>query len=148
MLTKFFEVSLKDYGIKEKIVMVRRRWFSFVESFSTTSRAFLKMVFPITVMANVSMDETFTTVVRIFTKLAFFSYVCSLSGGLTSKFWMLWNPVQLYGLVWLKNFVDMFARFFGSITSRYPLVKSQYRFARKTSSQNVIICATNNHILY
>ena len=82
MSAKFFRVSLKIYLIKEKLVFVSRTCFSF--RFLNSWRALLKMVFPITVMANLSIGGTFTTLVRIFTKLAFFNYVFSLSGGLAS----------------------------------------------------------------
>ena len=53
------------------------------------------MVFLITVIANFSIGGTFTAVVTIFAKLAFFNYLCSLSGALTSRFWVFWNLVQI-----------------------------------------------------
>ena len=45
--------------------------FNFVESFSVKWTSLLKMVFPVTVMANFFIGGTFTTVVRVFAKLAF-----------------------------------------------------------------------------
>ena len=105
---QIFRGFLKIDRIKEKFVFVSRRWFSFslfifVDSFSITWTALLKMVFPITVMENFSIDGTFTTVVRIFGKLAFFDCLCSLSGDFTSRFWVFRNLVQVDGVIWLKK---------------------------------------------
>ena len=44
------------------------------------------MFFPVIVMAKFSIGKTFTMVVRIFTKLAFFNCACSISKGLISTF--------------------------------------------------------------
>ena len=89
-------------------------------------------------MTNFSIGRTFTTVVRIFAELAFFYYLCSLSGGLTSRFWVFWNLVQIDGLIWLKYFAGMFTSLFGSMTSRYCFGKSQFRFTKKTLSQRIV----------
>ena len=153
MLTKFSGFFLKIYRIKEKFAFVSRRWFSFslfnfVERFSVTWTALLKMVFPITVMANFSIGGTFTTVVRIFAKLAFFNYLCSLSGALTSRFSVFWNLVQMYGLIWRQYIAGMFASLFGSMTSRYCFGKNQFRFTKKMFCQRIIIRTANNYILY
>ena len=83
-------------------------------------------------MTNFSVGGTFTTVVRIFAKLAFFNYLCRQSGGVTSRFWVFWNLVQIDVLIWLKYFAGMFTSLFDSMTSRYCFGKSQFRITKKS----------------
>ena len=94
--------------------------FNFQENFS----AIFKMAFPITVMANFSIGGTFTKVVIIFTKLAFFNCL---------KFERMFDFCILNVL---KSCADQWSRLtnglvcrkiknlFGSMTSKYNLGKS------------------------
>ena len=139
-------VYSKIYCIKEKFVFASRRWFSlhlfnFQENFSTI----FKMAFPITVMANFSLGGTFAKAVTIFTKLAFFNYVCSLKRCLTSVYWMFWNLVQINGLAWPMVW------FSGKLKislAAWPANITLGRVMKIMFCQRVIICATNNPIFY
>ena len=93
MLTKVFGFLSRFIVSRKNSLFVNKSWFSFsifniMESFSISWTALLKIVFHITVMTNFSIGMTFTAVVRIFAKLIFHNYVFSLSGVLTSRFWM------------------------------------------------------------
>ena len=94
-------ISSRKIRIRQQMV-IQFRFVQFRGEFSITWTALFKMVFPIAVMTSFSIGRTFTTVVRIFPKLAFFNYLCSLSGGSTSRSWVFWNLVQIDGLIWLK----------------------------------------------
>ena len=98
-------------------------------------------------MVNFFIGGTFTTEVRIYAKLAFVNYLCSLREVWTSRFWVFYNLMQIDGLIWLKNSAGMFTNLFGSMTSRYCFGKSQFRFMKKTFPQRIISCTTNNIVL-
>ena len=83
----FLEDLLYQGEIRTRQEKVIQFWFvQFRGEFFYCAEALLKICFFIAGMANLFIDVTFTTVVRIFAKLAFFNYLCSLSGGLTSRF--------------------------------------------------------------
>ena len=149
-VNQIFGVSLKIYCIKEKLAFVSRRWFSFVllnfvESFPITWRTLFKIVFTITVMANVSIGGTFTTVVE-FWQIAFYNYVFGWSRGLTSRFWMFWILCRS-----MISFDFRIALAYLRVSSVVWLDITLGRVnldPRRRLSQIVIICATKNHILY
>ena len=128
MLTKFS-------GFFWRFVLSRKSSYFSAETdsvsvFSITWTALIKMVFPITLYIYHGGEN--------FHKNCNFNYLCTLSGGLTSRLWVFWNLVQMDGFIWLKYFVGMFTSLFNSMTNRYCFGKSRFRLTKKTLSQTII----------